>query len=107
MAGSHHAADPSKQNYVAVCALADKLFSRIREVVASQLVPTTLKVRPAMARWCRPISIVCKVANCIVQVFGAVPMCQACLFSKLRLQSRFLHCRSLSWSLWQHSWDWS
>ena len=39
-------ADPLKQNYIAVCALADKLFGRIREVVASQLVPTTLKVRP-------------------------------------------------------------
>ena len=50
-------ADPSKQNYVAVCALADKLFSRIREVVASQLVPTTLKVRPATDSQRGPISI--------------------------------------------------
>ena len=61
--GPHHMADPSKQNYVAVCALADKLFSRIREVVASQLVPTTLKVRPDTAIWRKPISTVCKAAD--------------------------------------------
>jgi hypothetical protein len=42
--GALTATDPAKQNYIAVCALADKLFGRIREMVASQLVPTTLKV---------------------------------------------------------------
>lgn len=96
MAGPRHMADASKQNYVAVCALADKLFSRIREVVASQLVPTTLKVRPAMERRCKPISLTCKIADCIEQVLRAVPVERwfvHTVCSRLRLTSRFVRRR--------------
>lgn len=59
--------DPAKQNYIAVCALADKLFGRIREMVASQLVPTTLKV-PRVIKPCILDMIVCSSAVDHVQL---------------------------------------
>ena len=80
--GVQTASDPAKQNYVAVCALADKLFGRIREMVASQLVPMTLKVVLSIAlviissrtvaqvpskdlqlQWCCAVSMVCTMAQ--------------------------------------------